>query len=213
MTRLKELWGVLVLLCAAIQGAWAQKEPVTYLERSWDSKNNCVVTETKTCTDYEDVAKILPRNSEHFGYRHKNEAWYVVRDKLTIRKIRANRDVHFILCDGAELHCDGISIEYLYKGDTEGRVFIHSQSDGDNQGKLFAIAKTDGWPGMGATPSGWPNGTYVIHGGKILARGANGGAGIGGAATKVIADRAHERSDWLRHDAQQPQAADCHTTD
>ncbi len=48
--RLKELWMVLALLCVVTLEAWAQKEPVTYLERSWNIKDNVIVEESKTCS-------------------------------------------------------------------------------------------------------------------------------------------------------------------
>ena len=181
--KLKELWMVLALLCVVTLEAWAQKEPVTYLERSWNIKDNVIVEETKTCSDYVEIDN-QNCNNTGFGYKYKDRStptWYVVKKSINMRHFAVSGEVHLILCDGVEVRVPGITVTTDKGEKRKTELHIHSQSNKTGQGKLITVATSSGVPGIGTLPDSQP-GVIVIHGGDITARGAKGAAGIGGAA-------------------------------
>ena len=181
--KLKELWMVLALLCVVTLEAWAQKEPVTYLERSWNIKDNVIVEETKTCSDYVEIDN-QNCNNTGFGYKYKDRStptWYVVKKSINMRHFAVSGEVHLILCDGVEVRVPGITVTTDKGEKRKTELHIHSQSNKTGQGKLITVATSSEVPGIGTLPDSQP-GVIVIHGGDITARGAKGAAGIGGAA-------------------------------
>ncbi len=101
--------------------------------------------------------------------------WYVLDGDCTFDKqIWVFSDTHIILKDGCKATFkDGIRIE-------SAKLYIHSQSYGDNMGEM-EVFRTDK-SGAGKGKAGIRTfGSYLyVHGGKILAEGGYGAPGIGG---------------------------------
>lgn len=100
--------------------------------------------------------------------------WYVVIDTQSIgSRITVSGDVHLILCDGKTLTASqGINVT------GSNSLSIYAQSTGSNMGKLTATAE-GGTAGIGGN-NAQSNGTVIINGGNITARGSTEAAGIGG---------------------------------
>lgn len=182
------------LLCALAQGAWA--ESVTFNVRYWDTTNKQVVTTPTTkdatvLTSYDDWVPLgaNDNNDDHY---------YVVKGNVSIKTLNCFGRVHIILADNATLTCTGGII--VQECNNNARLFIYSQSDGDNQGKLIVTNSYSGAAGIGST-KGENNGTIEIHGGTVIAiagedckgRENKGGSAIGcgqGVSDKDAGDKA-----------------------
>ena len=90
------------MFCAIAQDAWADNDPITYIERSWDEVNKRVVETEKTCYSY----TLLSGN--HSDWQGLYDGWYVVKDaNVTYQTLNVLGNAHLILCDGAEISLTG----------------------------------------------------------------------------------------------------------
>ncbi len=141
---------------------WDQAFPVTYIERSWDGAK-VVATEKDT-----------PEGTAAFPYKDNTcipAGWYYLSHDITVDdRVCLEGDTHLILGDGCTLDVEGL---YIPDGST---LTIYAQSNGENAGKL--VSKPDDGAAIGGY-SGHDNGSIVIHGGIIEAKGADHCAGIG----------------------------------
>ena len=137
---------------------------VTYIERSWDSDAEKVISETKPA----EGAIPVPSDGK------MTSGWYYLDRNVTVSsRIFLEGDTHLILCDGCELDVKGI---YVPKGST---FSVYAQSDGNHAGKIDSHP-SGGGAGIGATRDNHPGGNVVIHGGNIESKGDDHCAGIGG---------------------------------
>ena len=138
---------------------------VTYREAAWDGNSHKVV--------YTDV---IVENA--IGLTANTTAWeggktYVAFDDVTINaRIAFSGDVKLVLCDGATLTCNGMSVK------PSDSLAIYAQEAGT--GKLNANGGIGGISNNGAQTVDNNAGDIAIHGGVINASGWNWGAGIGG---------------------------------
>lgn len=141
-------------------------DPVPYIYYT-----NNVSTEG-TCTDYTTVAT----DTTTWGTAG-NTTWYVVNGEVTISgRVTVNGTVNLILRDGAKLTVNG-GIG-LNDGNT---LNIYPETE-NGTGELNANASSKYCAGIGgAAASGYSVacGTLTIHGGVIIAKGAENGPGIG----------------------------------
>lgn len=150
--------------------ALAAQAQVNYIERSWDAGKREVVSQTKTCTTFQELTG---ENSARDSY---GSGWYVVKGNFSRFQVTFDGDVHLILADGCKMTAKGIVIE----ADNKAKLHIYSQSDGDNQGKLeVSNDYFDLNAGMGARES-HNMGSLYIHGGDIRVIQDKGYAAIGG---------------------------------
>jgi len=160
---------------------------VPYIERSWDSENQKVVSTTKILT--EEIGLNDTPTSETQYKRLKNSPgsylylgtenselheYYVVSDDEVEFEsfIVQGPNVHIILCDNAWLHLNStLGVE---RGDPEkvNTAYFHAQSSGPSMGK-----QTSGSIG-GSQASNGAN--IEIHGGNFDLQGNTGYAAIGG---------------------------------
>ena len=122
------------------------------------------------CTD----ANVLTSSSFTWGTAGQT-TWYVVQGTVKITKrVAVAGDVHLILADGCKLNVSGIRVS------KNNSLTIYAQSEGaDNVGSLTSQSLTRRGAGIGGNSDGTV-GSITINGGKIIAYGAYGGAGIGG---------------------------------
>ncbi|MBR2109599.1 MAG: hypothetical protein IJ932_06675 [Ruminococcus sp.] len=77
---------------------------IEYIERSWDSANQRVVSETKTCSDYETL-------SSRSDLTLENGKWYVVNGDAAIsNRVTVSGKAHLILYKGTLTCKDGIRL-------------------------------------------------------------------------------------------------------
>ena len=160
---------------------------VPYIERSWDSENQKVVSTTKILT--EEIALDATPTSETQYKRLKSSPgsyldlgtenselheYYVVSDDEVKFEsfIVKGPNVHIILCDNAWLHLN--SAVGVVRDDPEkvNTVYFHAQSSGPSMGK-----QTSGSIGDSQSSNGV---NIEIHGGKFDLQGNTGCAAIGG---------------------------------
>ena len=175
---------------------------VEYMIEVTDSRGDVALTAQADAIPYVD-AQGNPRTPIEALKITKNTGtlkalFYYVEGSVNKSDIEVNGfsgQVNIILCDGAELHTDGISI-------ADGkRLRIWTQSHGEQQGKLYTSeygirvekgrsleinggyirADTSEEPGRAGIGGQWGDaGTITINNGDIRAWGTAGGAGIGG---------------------------------
>ncbi|MBQ3753478.1 MAG: hypothetical protein II864_08035 [Prevotella sp.] len=175
----------IALLCAVAQGAWA--ESVTFNVRSWDATTKQVVTTatTKDCTvltgDHSEEWMMLGSSSD------QNDHYYVVKGSVSYQTLNVYGKAHLILADNATLTCTGgIKVE---QGNSYGKLFVYSQSDGDKEGRLVVTNSYDGAAGIGSA-EGRNSGPINIYGGRLDITGGKYAAGIGaGKGTKDVSTR------------------------
>lgn len=144
---------------------------VNYLERSWDSEKKQVVTVNRTCTSFKEITG---ENSvrEHFG-----SGWYVVKGNVKRERFWFEGEVHLILTDGCRMRARQVVV---HKNENT-KLYIYSQSDGENQGKIEA---TNDYFDLNAVIGSIEKnsmGSLYIHGGDISVNQLKGGgAAIGG---------------------------------
>ena len=155
---------------------------VYYIERSWNATNKKVVSTLKGLTDsqYKEVTSAADNEWFQMGGYSTNSVpeYYVVRGNVYRETVVVQgKNVHLILCDGAMLHLTG-----GLKLEGDHKLYIHSQSYGNEMGKLIVTNRYENAAGIG---SAWENGDerkageLVIYGGHIEATGGQYGAGIG----------------------------------
>ncbi len=176
----KLLLSVFALLCAAVQGAWA--ESVTFQVRSWDEENEEVVTTTETqdCTVLE---------GDHGDDWIGLDGYYVVKSDTKYKVLNIMGDTHLILSNGATLSCAHVKLEGDHK------LSIYSVSD-SNTGTLRVYNTTDldsprygVYSDAAAIGSGGKEnnmGSFYVHGATIDVIQAGQGAGIGGGYESSI---------------------------
>ena len=173
------------LLCAVVQGAWA--ESVTFNVRSWDATTKQVVTTATT----KDCTVLTGSHSDDWlglGGGDDQDYYYVVKGNVSYLTLNCFGRVHLILADGATLTCTGgIKVE---NGNNYAKLFIYSQSNGNKEGRLKVTNSYDGAAGIGSS-KGRNAGAITIHGGNLDVTGGKEAAGIGaGLCTTDIATKA-----------------------
>ena len=191
---------------------WVKKmpistDPVAYLDENGQTKYctayTVLTSETKaSILDYDDKWYDLPAG------------WYVVKGDVTITpRLDTHGAVNLILTDGSHLTAEwGINVK---EGDT---FTVYAQSTGeDTMGKLTACLSEDfnsdgsvkyyvwpdsGMPGIGASRRCrkansviYENeGTIIINGGYILAKGQDGASAIGGCGGDTVTPSPHSEN-------------------
>ena len=169
---------LLTTMSASASIEWGEK--VTFNIRTWDETNQKLVT-----TREEKICYLIGEQNNEWEQLGKEgeETWYAVKGNVSRKTLNIFGIVHLILEDYCTLTCTGgIKVETV-----RGAIlYIHSQSDGDNQGKLVVTNsyKYSAGIGSGGNSSSYgehPNGGDVfICGGNIDVTGGAYGAGIGG---------------------------------
>ncbi|MBR4925513.1 MAG: hypothetical protein IKZ61_07150, partial [Prevotella sp.] len=165
-----------------------------YVERSWDSTHEKVASTYKFLKgiigydatpvegQYKEVTN-APESSpnEWFGmggYSDNVAEFYVVEGNVQRETIVVQgKDVHLVLADNATLTLTG-----GLKLEGDNKLYIHSQSYGDNMGRLIVTNKYEKAAGIGSARDDGADktvGELVIYGGHIEAIGGEYGAGIG----------------------------------
>jgi hypothetical protein len=161
------------LLCAVVQGAWA--ESVTFNVRSWDATTKQVVTTATT----KDCTVLTGSHSDDWlglGGGDDQDYYYVAKGNVSYLTLNCFGRVHLILADGATLTCTGgLKVE---EDNNNAHLFIYSQSNGDQEGKLIVTNSYEETAGIGSSISKH-SGTIEIHGGNLDVTGGKYGAGIG----------------------------------
>ena len=156
-------------------GANSSSDEIGYIECSW---NGIEVVKTPQVVNAENLAN--HRTEKTFPETELTEAAYYVSGKLDMKgtyKIKGGRTVSLILCDGAELKMNYITV------DGEGTTLkIFGQEKGT--GKL-TIEDPDGIKAA-IGPGNENGGNVVIHGGVITANGGTGSAAIGSGYTVEV---------------------------
>ena len=140
---------------------------ISYVERSWDSSRNQVVSETR-----ERTARSLTAITSFDGNKIFSGGWYYVDGLVGIDgTIVFTGSANLILCDGASLLTKGV-----YFGDGTTLTIYGQQND---SGLLSAESSSGGNPGIGGAAD-YIGGSLVVHGGMVVAQGDTNAAGIGG---------------------------------
>ena len=148
---------------------------VKYLEYDKDSKKMV----SKTCDSATEVTSDLGT----WGKAGETN-WYVAKGDITMTKrVTVYGDVHLILTDNCNLTVEKQNGD-VYEGgisvfSSKYNLFIHAQSEGDEQGTL--ICRYTGSQMYGALGH---KGSVTIDGGNIICEGSE-GAGIGGGGNIV----------------------------
>ena len=179
---------IITLLCAMVQGAWA--ESVTFRVRSWDNVNKQVVT-TQTTKD-----AIVLDGSHPDDWVGLTNGYYLVKSdtKYKVLNIMGD-DVHLILTGGATLFCKHVKLEMPNK------LHIHDVADNNtgtldvtnsliniqNFGKRHKRGTISNYKGIyltaAAIGSGGEDanmGSLYVHGGTVSVLQSGMGAAIGG---------------------------------
>ena len=166
-----------------------------FVERSWDGTNKKVVSTLKGLTDGIDYNN-NPTEEGHYkevtndpdewfvmgGYSTTLPEYYVVHGNVERKTIVVEgKNVHLILCDGAKLTLTG-----GLKLEDDHKLYIHSQSYGNEMGQLIVTNSYSNAAGIGSARDvngkSKKVGELVIYGGHIEATGAAYAAGIGSCA-------------------------------
>ena len=177
-------------------------EPITYLDK--DGKQ-------QTCTKYTVLESVIIDdffNSDDKWY-DLPAGWYVVKGNVTFTpRLDTHGAVNLILTNGSHLTTEwGINVK---EGDT---FTVYAQSTGeDTMGRLTACLSEDRlsagyyvWPddglsGIGSGGTRWrkansgideSEGTIIINGGYILAKGQDGASAIGGGGGDTVTPSPH----------------------
>lgn len=170
---------IIVLLCAIVQGAWAQNEVIQYIDYFWNAFSQTLSPYEYETSDYIELK----------GTDEKEEVWmassrYYVIKKADVRYKRLiapeNDPAYLILCDGAKLTAqitidDGHSLVIYGQSENTGQLVANGYYE--NESSLLAGIGSSGNQDMG---------DLAIHGGTITARGTNYSAGIGGGGYASI---------------------------
>ena len=173
---------IIALLCAIVQGAWAQNEKIQYIDYLWNDYSQTLSLYESETSDYTELK----------GNHEKEEVWmassryYVIKEAdVRYKRLIApeNGTAYLILCDGAKLTAqitidDGHSLEIYGQSENTGQLVANGYL-GSNSDETAAAA------GIGSIGNK-DMGSLAIHGGTITARGADGAAGIGGGGYTSI---------------------------
>ncbi len=174
--KTKVIITIAMLLMTAVHVYGQETRTVSYISRYWNEDTKQVESETR---DIEaEVINSVRYDTGQLGY-DGTEKWYIVdnkrnaQKKLSFEGLYLRGIVHIIVLDGCELRVlAGIHLP----GDS--KLYIYSQSDGENQGKVTIKGK-DGRAGIGNSYWG-KTGDLYIHGCDIdVTGGPDGGAAIG----------------------------------
>ncbi|MBR1442426.1 MAG: hypothetical protein IJ583_02710 [Firmicutes bacterium] len=152
------------------------KAEISYIYRSWDTESKKVIEETRTCSDYTDVAEIPDQIGTGFG-----EGWYVLKESREFQnRLTITGNTHLLLCDGATLTChDGIRLSVNVN---HGDVSLSVYSQEKDSGSLICEEGDKGQAGIGGNAENEHCGDVTVYGGKVEAHGAKNAAGIGGGS-------------------------------
>ena len=173
---------IIALLCAIVQGAWAQNEEIQYIDYFWNAFSQTLSPYESKTSDYIELK----------GTDEKEEVWmassryYVIKEAdVRYKRLIApeNGIAYLILCDGAKLTAqitidDGHSLEIYGQSENTGQLVANGYL-GSNSDETAAAA------GIGSIGNK-DMGSLAIHGGIITARGADCAAGIGGGGYESV---------------------------
>ena len=168
---------IIALLCAIVQGAWA--EEITFINHFWNYDNQTLESYDSQTDGYIELT----------GTDEKEEVWmasdcyYVIKGTdVRYKRLIAPEygTAYLILCDGAKLTAqitidDGHSLEIYGQSENTGQLVANGYYE--NESSLLAGIGSSGNQDMG---------DLAIHGGTITARGTNYSAGIGGGGYASI---------------------------
>ena len=171
----------IALLCAAVQGAWAQG--VSYIECAWDSNNKEVTSTEKTCDTY----TTLNGNSGN-AVNLAAGTWYVVSGtNITYGSLQvqgtASSPTRIILCDGAKLTAQitvksGNALEIYAQTNGSGQIEAKGRTIYTNGNEYYQAAA------IGSDNVTTDMGKLTIHGGTINATSEEYAAAIGGSGQR-----------------------------
>ena len=170
---MKKILLSLALLCAVIQGTWA--DYVSYIYYTVSSNGETITKHTDgQALNSSLTADVIRNNPEDRLY----SGTYVLNESFTYdERIVIFGDVKLILKDGCTLTAKkGIRIN------TNASLTIYAQSEGDNMGKIVAEIAEHDKAAIGGNKN-YKAGRLIIHGGEIHATcksGSKYAAGIGG---------------------------------
>ena len=170
MNRQLRLLSMLILLLVCAGQALA--ENVTFNSRSWNGSTKTLTTTSET----QDCILLQGHNDTWEGLGDKTKkTYYAVKGDVMRKTLNIFGEVHLILMDGCKLTCTGGILVTKYNN---SKLYIHSQSDGDNQGKMVVTNSYKGAAGIGSGRDAGYGETY-IQGGDLNIHGGYAGAGIG----------------------------------
>ena len=170
---MKKILLSLALLCAVVQGAWA--DYVSYIYYTESSNGETITKHTDgQALNSPLTADVIRNNPEDRLY----SGTYVLNESFTYdERIVIFGDVKLVLKDGCTLTAKkGIRIN------TDASLTIYAQSEGDNMGKIVAEIAEHDKAAIGGNKN-YKAGRLIIHGGEIQATcksGSKYAAGIGG---------------------------------
>ena len=194
--------GDMVLVAQWMETRPISTEPITYL----DKDGNRQVCNKYTVLTSNTADSILDLTDKWYDLP---TGWYVVKGDVTITpRLDTHGAVNLILTDGSHLTAEwGINVK---EGDT---FTVYAQSTGeDTMGRLTACLSEDRlsagyyvWPddglsGIGSGGTRWrkansgideSEGTIIINGGYILAKGQDGASAIGGGGGDTVTPSPH----------------------
>ena len=149
------------------------EKELSYISYSWDENAQKLMrSDTKTTEPY----TLLTDGSADTAWK---TGWYVVEGTVNLpSRVTVTGNVRLILKDGCHLNAGngGIQVEL------GNSLTIYAQSEGEStMGRLTATATDNNCAGIGggSKRGGSAGGDITIHGGRIDAKGARFGAGIG----------------------------------
>lgn len=169
MKKMKSILITALMLLTAVQSVQADKD-VKAVIRSWDEEHKVVKEET------------IVQSARPIEHRFLRDRWYYVEGNVTMDKLIVEGKAKIVLTDGCHLKViNGIDLK-PYHGDPRypepTRLFIYSQSSGENEGRMTVTANERGRAGIGGERN--TNMGYLeVHGGIINVQGAKHGPGIG----------------------------------
>ena len=182
------------LLCAAVQGAWAQNTPVTFINRQWDETNHRVVESQKTITDYTLLSGNHYKDWIALGANDGEDHYYVADYAYTSYLVlNIFGKVHLVL-QNATLHCKHVKLEqangaelhvYATAEDPQypSKLDVYNVNFPNSWNSWFSDEATF-YTSAAAIGSGnsAPSGSLYVHSGIVEARqgSCSYGAAIGG---------------------------------
>ena len=157
-------------------------EGVSYVLRWWD--NDELHEQAKTRTDYKKLTDYAQDENHTL-----TSGWYVANGNVQFRRLIINGDVHIIVPDGVTMKCRNIIVNY-----SQNTLNIYGQAN--NTGKLEVTdgrnddAAIGSYEDTGCGKNG-KSGTIRIYGGKVTAKGAAYGAGIGAGDSCLTSGDVH----------------------
>ncbi len=170
---MKKMLMTLALLCAVIQGAWA--DYVNYIYYTVSSNGETITKHTDgQALNSSLTADVIRNNPEDRLY----SGTYVLNESFTYdERIVIFGNVKLVLKDGCTL-----TVKKGIRINTDASLTIYAQSEGDNMGKIVAEISEHDKAAIGGNKN-YKAGRLIIHGGEIQATcksGSKYAAGIGG---------------------------------